>query len=54
MQKGLIMIYELYDELGLIRIVKSRTEAKYLTSTRPDWKIVAKKQQKPVYEDAPF
>lgn len=48
------MIYELYDELGLIRIVKSKTEARYLVSTRPDWKIVAKKQQKPVYEDAPF
>jgi hypothetical protein len=48
------MIYELFDEFGLIRIVKSRTEAKYLTSCRPDWKIVAKKQQKPVYEDAPF
>lgn len=48
------MIYELYDECGLIRIVKSRTEARYLTSIRPNWKIVAKKQQKPIYEDAPF
>jgi hypothetical protein len=48
------MIYELYDELGLIRIVKSRTEAKYLVSCRPDWKIVSKKVAKPVYEDAPF
>jgi hypothetical protein len=48
------MIYELFDEFGLIRIVKSRTEARYLVSCRPDWKIVAKKQQKPVYEDAPF
>lgn len=48
------MIYELYDEFGLIRIVKSRTEAKYLTSIRPNWKVVSKKLPKPVYEDAPF
>jgi len=48
------MIYYIYDIDGLIRIVKSRTEAKYLTSCRPDWKIVAKKQQKPVYEECLF
>ena len=48
------MIYEIYDEFGLIRIVKSRTEAKYLTSCRPDWKIFNKKPPKIVYEDAPF
>ena len=48
------MIYYIYDEVGLIRIVKSRNEAKYLVSIRPDWKIVAKKKQRIVYEDAPF
>ena len=50
------MIYFIYDELGLIRKVKSKTEAQYLVSLRPDWKIVAKKQPKKVivYEDAPF
>jgi len=48
------MIYYLYDEIGLIRIVKSRTEAKYLLSLRPDWKMVAVKKRKVVYEDAPF
>ena len=48
------MIYEIYDEVGLIRIVKCRNDAKYLTACRPDWKVVVKKQQKPVYEDAPF
>ena len=48
------MIYYIYDEVGLIRIVKSRTEAKYLASLRPDWKIVAKKKPKRVFEDAPF
>ena len=48
------MIYEIYDEIGLIRIVKSRTEARYLTSCRPDWKVISKKLPKVVYEDAPF
>ena len=50
------MIYFIYDEDGLIRQVKSRTEALYLVSLRPDWKIMAKKQQKKVivFEDAPF
>jgi hypothetical protein len=48
------MIYYIYDELGLIRITKSRTEAKYLVSLRPDWRIVVKKEVKPVihFEDA--
>lgn len=48
------MIYELYDECGLIRIVKSRTEAKYLLSCRPNWKMITKKVPKVIYEDAPF
>ncbi len=50
------MIYFIYDEDGLIRQVKSRTEAQYLVSLRPDWKIVAKKQPKKVivFEDALF
>jgi hypothetical protein len=50
------MIYFIYDELGLIRQVKSKTEAQYLVSLRPDWKIVAKKIKKPVFkfEDALF
>ena len=42
------MIYYIYDELGLIRKTKSRAEAKYLVSLRPDWKIVVKKKVKPV------
>ena len=48
------MIYYIYDELGLIRKTKSRAEAKYLISLRPDWKIVVKKEIKPNYkfEDA--
>ena len=50
------MIYYIYDELGMIRRVKSKTEAQYLVSLRPEWKIVAKKVNKPVFkfEDAPF
>ena len=48
------MIYEIYDEVGLIRIVKSRTEAKYLVSCRPDWKIIGKKLPKIVYEECLF
>jgi hypothetical protein len=50
------MIYFIYDEIGMIRKVKSKTEAQYLVSLRPDWKIVAKKVAKKVivYEDAPF
>ena len=50
------MIYYIYDELGMIRQVKSKTEAQYLVALRPDWKIVAKKQPRKVYifEDAPF
>ena len=50
------MIYYIYDELGLIRRVKSKTEAKYLVSLRPEWKIVAKKVNKPVFkfEEARF
>jgi hypothetical protein len=50
------MIYYIYDELGLIRQVKSKTEAKYLVFLRPDWKIVAKKIKKSVFkfEDALF
>jgi hypothetical protein len=50
------MIYFIYDEIGLIRQVKSKTEAKYLVSLRPDWKIVAKKVKKPVFkfEEAKF
>jgi hypothetical protein len=50
------MIYLIYDEFGMIRKVKSKTEAKYLVSLRPDWKIVAKKVPKKVivFEEAPF
>ena len=50
------MIYYIYDELGMIRQVKSRTEAEYLVSLRPEWKIVAKKVSKPIFkfEVAPF
>jgi hypothetical protein len=48
------MIYYIYDEVGLIRVVKSRTEAKYLLSLRPDWRMVAVKKAKLVFEDAPF
>ena len=50
------MIYYIYDEIGLIRQVKSKTEAKYLVSLRPNWKIVAKKIKKSVFkfEDALF
>jgi hypothetical protein len=50
------MIYYIYDDIGLIRKVKSKTEAQYLVSLRPDWKILAKKQPKKVivFEDAPF
>jgi len=50
------MIYYIYDELGMIRQVKSKNEAQYLVSLRPDWKIVAKKINKPVYkfEEARF
>jgi hypothetical protein len=50
------MIYYIYDEIGLIRQVKSKTEVKYLVSLRPNWKIVAKKIKKSVFkfEDALF
>jgi hypothetical protein len=50
------MIYYIYDELGIIRQVKSKSEAQYLVSLRPEWKIVAKKVNKPVFkfEDALF
>ena len=50
------MIYYIYDQYGLIRKVKSKTEAQYLVSLRPDWKIVAKKVAKPIikFEEAPF
>lgn len=50
------MIYFIYDEIGMIRKVKSKTEAYYLVSLRPEWKIVAKKIAKKVivFEDAPF
>ena len=44
------MIYCIYDQLGLIRQVKSKTEAEYLVKLRPDWKIVAKKVKKPVFK----
>ena len=44
------MIYYIYDELGMIRQVKSKTEARYLVSLRPEWKIVAKKINKPVFQ----
>ena len=44
------MIYYIYDELGMIRQVKSKTEAQYLVSLRPEWKIVAKKVNKPVFK----
>jgi len=44
------MIYYIYDELGLIRQVKSKTEAQYLVSLRPDWKIVAKKIKQSVFK----
>ena len=44
------MIYYIYDELGMIRQVKSKTEAQYLVSLQPDWKIVAKKVNKPVFK----
>ena len=48
------MIYYIYDELGMIRQVKSKTEAQYLVS--PEWKIVAKKVNKPIFkfEEARF
>jgi hypothetical protein len=48
------MMYYIYDEHGLIRKTKSRAEAKYLVSLRPDWKIVVKKEVQPIYkfEDA--
>lgn len=50
------MIYYIYDELGMIRQVKSKAEAQYLVSLRPEWKIVAKKVNKPVFkfEEARF
>jgi len=50
------MIYYIYDEVGLIRQVKSKTEAQYLVSLRPDWKIVAKKVKKQIFnfEEARF
>lgn len=44
------MIYYIYDELGMIRQVKSKTEAQYLVSLRPEWKIVAKKVNKPIFK----
>jgi hypothetical protein len=44
------MIYYIYDEIGLIRKTKSRAEAKYLVSLRPDWKFVAKKEIKPIFK----
>jgi len=44
------MIYYIYDELGMIRQVKSKTEAQYLVSLRPEWKIVAKKVNNPVFK----
>lgn len=44
------MIYYIYDELGIIRQVKSKTEAQYLVSLRPEWKIVAKKVNKPIFK----
>ena len=50
------MIYYIYDELGMIRQVKSKTEAEYLVLLRPEWKIIAKKVNKSVFkfQDAPF
>jgi hypothetical protein len=50
------MIYYIYDELGMIRQVKSKAEAEYLVSLRPEWKIVAKKVNKPIFkfEEARF
>jgi hypothetical protein len=50
------MIYYIYDELGMIREVKSKAEAEYLVSLRPEWKIVAKKVNKPIFkfEEARF
>ena len=50
------MIYYIYDQYGLIRQVKSKTKAQYLVSLRPDWKIVAKKVNKPIFkfEEARF
>jgi hypothetical protein len=50
------MIYFIYDQYGLIRQVKSKSEAQYLVSLRPDWKIVAKKVLKKViqFEEALF
>jgi hypothetical protein len=50
------MIYYIYDDMGLIRKVKSKVEAQYLVGLRPDWKIVAKKQLKKViiFDEAPF
>lgn len=49
-------IYYIYDELGMIRQVKSKTEAQYLVALRPEWKVVVKKVNKPVFkfEIAPF
>ena len=50
------MIYFIYDDFGMIRKVKSKTEAQYLVSLRPDWKIVAKRIAKKIikFEDALF
>lgn len=44
------MIYYIYDDMGLIRKVKSKAEAQYLVGLRPDWKIVAKKQPKKLFK----
>jgi len=44
------MIYYIYDEFGLIRQVKSKTEAHYLVSLRPNWKIVVKKVNKHIFK----
>ena len=43
------MIYYISDEFGLIRIVKSKTEVKYLTSLRPEWTVICKKEIKQKY-----
>lgn len=50
------MIYYIYDEFGLIRKTKSKTEAKWLTAIRPNWTIKAQKAAKRnfQFEDAPF
>ena len=50
-------LYYIYnDDHELMRVVKSRIDAKLLCKIRPDWHIVAKKVfiKQELFEDAPF